>query len=60
MRKMMQPWIIEELWRREEDERYRREQRHREQIQIDAPDGEMHDDESSEDLPKRGVLIIEL
>ncbi len=56
----MQPWIIEELWRREEDERQQREQRYREQIQIDAPDGEMPSDESSDDLPRRGVLIIEL
>lgn len=56
----MQPWIIEELWRREQDERQRRQEWHREQIQIDAPDGEMHDDESRDDQPRRGVLIIEL
>jgi hypothetical protein len=59
MRKTMQPWIIEELWRREEDERQRREEWHRGQIQIDAPVGKVHD-ESREDEPKRGVLIIEL
>ena len=56
----MQPWIIEELWRREEDDRQRREERHREQIQIDAPTGEVLDDESRDDQPRRGVLIIEL
>jgi hypothetical protein len=56
----MQPWIIEELWRREEEERQRRDEWHREQISIDAPDGEVHDDESRERAPQRGVLIIEL
>ena len=55
----MQPWIIEELWRWEENERQRREEWHRGQVQIDAPVGEVHD-ESREDEPKRGVLIIEL
>ena len=56
----MQPWIIEELWRREEDERQRREERHREQIRIDAPETDQPDDQSREDGPPRGVLIIEL
>lgn len=56
----MQPWIIEELWRREEDERARREERQRQHIQIDAPAGEVHDDESRDDQTRRGVLIIEL
>ncbi len=57
---MMQPWIIEELWRREQDEQHRREERYREQIHIDAPDGEAHEDESGEEAPQRGVVIIEL
>lgn len=56
----MQPWIIEELWRKEEDERQRREEHQREHIQIDAPTGEVREDESREDEPRRGVLIIEL
>jgi len=56
----MQPWIIEELWRREEDERQQRDERYRERIQIDAPNGEIHEDESRDDQPKRGVHIIEL
>ncbi len=53
----MQPWIIEELWRREEEER---QEQYRERIQIDAPTGEIYEDESRDDQPKRGVLIIEL
>ena len=54
----MQPWIIEELWRRDEEERERREQQQRDYIRIDAPVGEDMDEESSRDEPKRGVLII--
>ena len=56
----MQPWIIEELWRRDEEERQRREEQQRDHIRIDAPAGEGQDEESSRDEPKRGVLIIEL
>jgi|AMFO01.1.fsa_nt_gi hypothetical protein len=57
----MQPWIIEELWRREEDEKRRREQEQRRQeIRIDAPVGPMPEEPSSPEEPQRGVLIIEL
>ena len=56
----MQPWIIEELWRRDEEERQRRQDRQREYVRIDAPEGDGLDEESSSDEPKRGVLIIEL
>jgi len=57
----MQPWIIEELWRREEEERERREeQRRRQEIHIDAPLTPMSEEPSSNEEPKRGVLIIEL
>ncbi|MFH2007208.1 MAG: hypothetical protein ABI333_11525 [bacterium] len=56
----MQPWIIEELWRREEEERQRRREWQREYVRIDAPQGEGRDEEPSRDERKRGVLIIEL
>lgn len=60
-RQKMQPWIIEELWRREEDEKRRREQEQRRQeIRIDAPMDPMPEEPNSPDGPRRGVLIIEL
>ena len=62
-RRVMQPWIIEELWRREEDEKRRRDEyERRQEIHIDAPVGPMPEEPAlePEELPKRGVLIIEL
>jgi hypothetical protein len=60
----MQPWIIEELWRREEDEQRRRDEyERRQEIHIDAPElpaQEPAHRPEPEEQPKRGVLIIEL
>lgn len=58
----MQPWIIEEFWRREQEDRIQRKERERRQeIQIDAPEiitpaRLPHVNEE----PQRGVVIIEL
>ena len=61
VRQEMQPWIIEELWRREQEEQRRREEwERRKEIQIDAPAGPIPDDDPGRDEPRRGVLIIEL
>ena len=54
----MDAWIIEELKRREEDDRHRRD-RHSDQIVIDAPDSPYPRDRSEEEC-ERGVVIIEL
>ncbi|MDY0004556.1 MAG: hypothetical protein RBU30_24885 [Polyangia bacterium] len=58
----MQPWIIEEIWRREEEDRRRREEwERRQEIQIDAPEGIFPEVlPSADDVPQRGVVIIEL
>ena len=56
----MQPWIIEEIWRREEEERERRDEKWQEQIRIDAPMADTPDEKSRDDETKRGVLIIQL
>ena len=61
VRRVMQPWIIEELWRREQDEKRRREEwERRKEIQIDAPAGPLPGEEPGADETRRGVLIIEL
>jgi hypothetical protein len=60
MRWLMEPWIIEELQRQEEEIRRRQYKKHREHIQIDAPDYPYPDDGASEKDADRGVVIIEL
>jgi hypothetical protein len=62
---MLEPWIIEQIRRREEEERRRNEERPR--LELPVPDQwpahdsqkEKDDDEDS-DEPKRGVVIIGL
>jgi len=57
----MQPWIIEELWRREEEEQRRRDElERRREIHIDAPMEPAREEPTGDEAPRRGVLIIEL
>ena len=64
---MLEPWIIEQIRRREEEAR-RRDERPRLEIPIrderwkpepDRPEGE-EDRSDDEDKPERGVVIIEM
>jgi hypothetical protein len=62
---MLEPWIIEQIRRREEEERRRHE---RPQLELPLPEriwpptrndsNEPPEDEDDEDAPKRGVVII--
>jgi hypothetical protein len=63
---MLEPWIIEQIRRREEEERRRHE---RPQLELPLPerswpparndsDHTPSDDEDDDDAPKRGVVII--
>ena len=64
---MLEPWIIEQIRRREEEERRKNE---RPQLEIPADDEriehwrkqqeeERRDDEHRDERPKRGVMIID-
>jgi hypothetical protein len=61
---MLDPWIIEEIKRREEEERDRRQPAVVE-LPLHAPDGNKRDDagpgkkQPGEDDPPRGVVIID-
>lgn len=64
---MLEPWIIEQIRRREEEARRRREERPR--LEIPAhderwkqdPDPDRDEDKSDdEDKPERGVVIIDM
>ena len=65
---MLDPWIIEEIRRREEEERLREEESRRPvlEIQIDSPRREPpdrrheRDSEEGDQRPERGVVIINL
>lgn len=59
---MLEPWIIEQIRRREEEER-RRDQRP--QLEVPVPDiwptrkePDAHDEAGEDEKPKRGVAII--
>jgi hypothetical protein len=63
---MLEPWIIEQIRRREEEERRRHE---RPQLELPLPernwpparnesDKSPADDDEDDDAPKRGVVII--
>ena len=63
---MLEPWIIEQIRRREEEAR-RRDERPRLEIPIrderwkpDPEKDEKDEDERDEDKPERGVVIIEM
>ena len=63
---MLEPWIIEQIRRREEETR-RRDERPRLEIPIrderwkpDPEKDEKDEDERDEDKPERGVVIIDM
>jgi hypothetical protein len=61
---MLDPWIIEEIRRREQEERRKREEQERPVLEIPAhpetgyPDRREHDDREEENEP-RGVVIVD-
>ncbi len=60
---MLEPWIIEQIRRREEEER-RRNERPRLEIPLHDerrhPEAEEEAEEEDRDAPQRGVVIIEM
>jgi len=56
---MLEPWIIEQIRRREEEERRRSERPQLElPVPLDPRPPARDPDESDDDEPKRGVVII--
>jgi hypothetical protein len=57
----MEPWVLDEIRRRDDEEQWRREQQDV-RIPVDAPDamGPEEEPPQTEEAPKRGVLIIPL
>jgi hypothetical protein len=61
---MLPPFIIDQIRRREEQERLRDEQQPRLELPVDAfppkPRPAAESDEEEEDAPERGVIILDL
>ncbi|HLV67560.1 MAG TPA: hypothetical protein VKY73_17180 [Polyangiaceae bacterium] len=62
---MLPPFIIEQIRRREEEERYRREELERPRLELPVdlyhPETDVHSPRRDEqDVPERGVLILDL
>jgi hypothetical protein len=59
---MLDPWIIEQIRKREEDERSRRQPRPEVEMPYRAPHGRGDYDERDDNTPPsdRGVVIIDL
>jgi hypothetical protein len=57
----MEPWVLDEIRRREDEEQWRQDQPEV-RIPVDAPDamGPEEEPPRTEEAPKRGVLIIPL
>ncbi len=55
---MLDPWIIEEIRRREEEERAERERGPQLEIPMEAPVHRRHDEEEKQD-GNRGVVIVD-
>ncbi len=56
---MLDPWIIEEIRRREEEERRNREQRPAIEIPYEAPRYPSETDGSKQPGEERGVVIVD-
>lgn len=60
---MLEPWIIEQIRRREEEERRRQDQPRLEVPVRDErwrPESERPDEDVEDDQPQRGVIIIDM